>query len=401
MPHAFPPPIPGVRDHWTLDRDVVFLNHGSFGACPRVIQEKQTAWRTRLERQPILFLGREIEPLLDVARAEVAEFLGAEAEDLAFVQNATAGVNAVLRSLHFKPGDEILVTNHGYNACTNAARWVAERAGAKVVVAEVPYPVPSFDAVVDAVLAAVTPRTKLALLDHVTSQTALILPIYRLVAELQGKRGIDVLVDGAHAPGMIALDLDVLGAAYYTGNGHKWLCGPKGAAFLHVRRDKRAGVAPLAISHGLNANRTDKPLFQLLFDWVGTLDPSPFLCLPDAIRFMDGLMPGGIDALQQHWKAKALAARELVCSALGVEPPAPAGFIGSIATVILPRPPAKLPVAPLFLHPLQEALWNEEKIEIPVMPAPNGKDWSIRLSAAPYNDESDYLRLAAALRRLA
>jgi isopenicillin-N epimerase len=398
MPHAFPPPIRGARSHWDLDPFVVFLNHGSFGACPTPVLAKQADWRARMEREPVLFLGREIEGLLDEARAEVAEFLGAQAEDLAFVPNATAGVNAVLRSLRFEPGDEIVVANHGYNACNNAARWVLERTGGRVVVADVPYPVPSFDAVVDAVLAAVTPRTKLALLDHVTSQTALVFPIHRLVAELQGRRGIDVLVDGAHAPGMVALDLDVLGAAYYVGNGHKWLCGPKGAAFLHVRRDRRDRVAPLAISHGLNMPRTDKSLFQLLFDWTGTADPTPWLCLPDAIRFVSTLLPGGMDELQLHWRAKALAARDLVCDALGVAPPAPDLFIGSLATAILPRPPAEAPAPPLFLHPLQAELWEKHRIEIPVMPAPNGRDWSIRLSAAPYNEESDYRRLADALR---
>jgi isopenicillin-N epimerase len=401
MPHAFPPPIAGARDQWTLDRDVVFLNHGSFGACPRPVLAKQAEWRARLERQPVLFLGREIEPLLDQARGVLAEFLGADASDLVFVPNATAGVNAVLRSLVLQPGDEILVADHGYNACTNAARYAAERSGARVVVAPVPYPTPSFDATVEAVLAAVTPRTKLALLDHVTSQTGLVFPIYRLVAELQGRRGVDVLVDGAHAPGMTALDLDVLGAAYYVGNLHKWVCAPKGAAFLHVRRDKQPAIAPLSISHGRNSPRTDKRRFQLDFDWAGTDDPSPFLCVPDALAFLDGLLPGGIDALQQHWKRLALAARDLLCDALGVAPPAPDGFVGSLATVILPKPPGSAPLPPLYLHPLQVRLWEEAKIEIPVMPAPNGRDWSIRLSAAPYNDEADYRRLADALRRFA
>jgi isopenicillin-N epimerase len=398
MSRSFPPPLPGVRELFTLDPDVVFLNHGSFGACPRPIQERQTALRARMERAPVAFLARELEGLLDEALATTADFLGARPESLAFVPNATAGVNAVLRSLRFKEGDEILVSDHGYNACLNAARYVAERTGARVVVAKVPYPTPSFDAVVDAIRAAATPRTKLAVLDHVTSQTALVYPIYRLVRELQGDLGIDVLVDGAHAPGMLPLDLDALGAAYYVGNGHKWLCAPKGAAFLYVRSDRVDRIAPLSISHGLNAPRSDKSLFRLLFDWTGTCDPTPWLCLPDAIRFVEGLAKGGLDALQLRLRETALAARDLVCAALEVEPPAPPEMIGSLATAILPNPPRATPAPPLFLHELQIGLFEKHKIEIPIMPAPNGKDWSIRFSAAPYNDASDYERLAAALK---
>lgn len=400
MPRAFSAPIPGIRDRWTLDPDVVFLNHGSFGACPRVVLERQAELRARLERQPVLFLGREIEPLLDAAKAATADFLGARPEDLAFVPNATSGVNAVLRSLAFAPGDEIVVTNHGYNACNNAARWVAERAGARVVTVDVPYPTPSFDAVVAPVMAALTPRTRLVLVDHITSQTALVFPIHRLVREVQA-RGVDVLVDGAHAPGMVALDLDVLGAAYYTGNLHKWICAPKGAAFLHVRRDRRDRVRPLAISHAMNSPRTDKTAYELAFDWTGTTDPTAWLCVPDAITFVSSLLPGGLDALQLRQRADAIAARDLLAAALGVPPPAPEEFVGWFGTLILPKPPTTPPAPPLYLHPMQIALWERFRIEIPVMPAPNGRDWSLRFSVAPYNVPEDYRRLAEALAAIA
>ncbi|MGZ4779741.1 MAG: aminotransferase class V-fold PLP-dependent enzyme, partial [Thermoanaerobaculia bacterium] len=222
-----------VKEHWLLDPAITFLNHGSFGATPRAVLEKQTEYRLRMEREPVRFLVRELEPLLDAARRKVAAFAGAEAESLVFVPNATAGVNAVLRSLDLDQNDELLVTNQEYNASRNALDYVAQLAGAKVVAVDIPFPIASPDDVVDRIVSGVTDRTRLLLIDHITSQTALVLPIERIVAEMN-RRGIDTLVDGAHAPGMVPLDVKTIGASYYTGNLHKWVCGPKGAAFLSV-----------------------------------------------------------------------------------------------------------------------------------------------------------------------
>jgi len=237
---------------WPLDRDVVFLNHGSFGACPSAVLRQQAALRDELEAEPVRFLSREIDDRLAAARKALAAFVGADPDDLAFVVNATSGVNAVLRSRVFAANDELLVTDHAYNACRNTLNFVAERSGARVVVVTIPFPVGSPGEVVDAVLARVTPRTRLALLDHVTSPTGLILPVERLSAALRG-RGVDVLIDGAHAPGMLPVNLSALGATYYSGNCHKWLCAPKGSAFLWTRRDRQLDVRPLTISHGANA----------------------------------------------------------------------------------------------------------------------------------------------------
>ena len=281
-----------INQYWLLDRNITFLNHGSFGACPIPVLEAQTAFREQLEREPLRFLMREFEPLLDNARNQLAAFLGAAEDDLVFVANATTGVNAVLRSLCFAPGDELLTTNQEYNACRNTLNFVAERTGAKVIVAEVPFPIESPEQIIEAIIKCVSPQTKLALLDHVVSQTGLIFPIKQLVGEL-ANRGVDVLVDGAHAPGMVALNLDEIGAAYYTGNCHKWLCAPKGAGFLYVRRDKQNAIRPTTISHGANSPRADKSRFQLEFDWMGTVDPSPYLCVPVAIDFMGSLLSGG------------------------------------------------------------------------------------------------------------
>src|SRR5207253_9824078 len=277
---------------WTLDSAVAFLNHGSFGACPRPVLEAQQRLRERLERQPVRFFVRDLEPLLDDARSALAAFLGADPEGLVFVTNATTAVNAVLRSLALAPGDQLLVTDHAYNACRNALDVVAAAAGARVVVVPVPFPLASADAVVEAVLAQVTPHTRLALLDHVTSPTGLVLPIERIVRELAA-RGVDTLVDGAHAPGMLPLDIRSIGAAYYAGNLHKRVCEPKGAAFFVVREDRRATVHPAVISHGANSTRTDRSRFHLEFDWIGTIDPTPWLCVSAALRFLPSLVAGG------------------------------------------------------------------------------------------------------------
>jgi isopenicillin-N epimerase len=391
-----PEPSP-LAAHWTLDPAVTFLNHGAFGACPREVLALQSELRARMERDPIDFFVRAIEPLLDEARVRLAGFLRADPEDLAFVDNATAGVNTVLRSLRFEPGDELLTTDHAYNACANALRAVAERAGARVVVAQVPFPLSSPEQVAAAVLDASTGRTRLALLDHVTSATGVVFPLEALVPALQS-RGVDVLVDGAHAPGMVPVDLQALGAAYYTGNCHKWLCAPKGAGFLHVRKDRQAGIRPLVVSHGANSPRTDRSRFRLEFDWTGTRDPSPFLCVPRAIELVGGLVPGGWPEVRARNAALTRRARTLLCEALGAAPACPESMLGSLAAVELPVGPRPPPVSLPDRDPLHVLLFERYQIEVPVYgwPVP-ARRW-IRVSPHLHNSETQYVFLAAALR---
>ena len=394
---AHPAPSP-LLSAWTLDPAVVFLNHGSFGAAPRSVLEAQAELRAHIERQPVRFFIRELEALLDGVRGVLGSFLGANPDDLALVSNATSGVNTVVRSLDLEPGDELLTTDHAYNACVNALRYVAARTGARVVTASVPFPLPGPETVVEAVLAAVTERTRLVLLDHVTSPTGVVFPVERLVPLLQD-RGVDVLVDGAHGPGMLSLQLDALGAAYYTGNCHKWLCAPKGAAFLHVRRDRQEGIQPLVISHGRNAPGTDRSRFRLEFDWGGTDDPTAWLCVPAAVRALEALVPGGWPEVMARNHALAVQARRTLCTALGVSPPCPEGMLGSLAALRLPDgvgPPRSF----LGTDPLQDALLADWRIEVPVFAWPRATARVLRVSAQLYNSEEQYAFLAEALKEV-
>jgi len=374
------------------------LNHGSFGACPEVVLERQRELRRQMEARPVQFLMRQMPELLDAARGRVAETIGAEPQDLVFVSNATAGVNAVLRSLRFRGDDEILVTNHGYNACTNVARYVAECCGARVVVAEIPVPVESPEQVVDTVMSRVTARTRIALLDHISSPSAFVFPIERLVREMQ-QRGIETLIDGAHAPGMIALDLRRIGATYYTGNCHKWLCAPRGAGFLYVRRDRQEAIVPPVISHGYNRPRPGYSRFQDLFDWPGTTDPTPWLCVAAAIEFLEGLLPGGLAALTARNHLYALAAQALLVRELSARPLCPPAMLGSMAAVELaadPDPPAGF----VDQHRLNQELFEKFCIEVPVYFFPAAPRVVLRVSAQAYNEPGHYQRLVAAVRQL-
>jgi isopenicillin-N epimerase len=389
------------RALWWLDPSVTFLNHGSFGACPKSVLEYQASLRRQLEREPVSFMVRELEPFLDKARAALARFVGAKAENLVFVANATSGVNAVLRSLTFQRGDEILVTDHEYNACRNVVDYVARQWQAKVVVAPIPFPLTDEEEIIEPILKRVTRRTRIALMDHVTSQTALVFPLARIVTELES-RGVPVLVDGAHAPGMVPLNLEKLGASYYTGNCHKWMCAPKGAAFLYARADRQAGIRPTVISHGANSSRTDRSRFLIEFGWTGTWDPTAMLAVPSSLDWVGSVLPGGWPEIMRRNRALALAARRLLAEALGLPLPCPDSMIGSIASLpIADARSVKPPKSPLYLDEIQERLFAKFRIEVPIIPWPAPPKRLLRISAQLYNSLPDYERLAAALKEVA
>jgi isopenicillin-N epimerase len=378
--HPNPPPLLGraVRHEWLLDPDFVSVNHGSFGATPRVVLAAQQDWQRQMEAQPGRFFSRILPVGLRHAADRLGAFIGADGKDVAFVENATAGCNAVLRSLPLAPNDEILVLTHGYGAVRNTVRYVAERAGARMTEAAVPFPRPDADAIVGAIAAALTPHTRLAVIDHITSGSALVLPLQRIVAACHDA-GVPVLVDGAHGPGQVTLDMRSLGADWYVGNCHKWLCAAKGCGFLWAAPERQSGLHPVTISHGFGGG------FLAEFDWTGTRDCSAWLSIGAAIDFHARL--GGA-ALRERNVALAAEGAALLSRRLNTEPGATGALAGAMGLV-------KLPLTGTVTA--QRSLRVREKLLDAGTDAPthviDGALW-LRLSAHAYNEMADYERLA-------
>jgi isopenicillin-N epimerase len=339
---------------------------------------------------------KDLQPALDVSRRVLADFVGADTEGLVFVPNATVGINTVFRSMEAQlgPGDEIIATDHAYNACRNVAEVAALRSGATLVEVRGPFPVESAEEIVDAVLARVTTSTRLVMIDAVTSPTAIVVPLKRLITNLEPE--IPVVVDAAHAPGMIDLDLSSLGASFVVGNCHKWMCAPKAAGFMYVRGDRRPEMVPATVSHGWNTESpTGGSRFHNLFDWAGTDDPSARLSIPAAIGTIGEMHEGGWPGVMAANRTMVLEGREMICDALGLPVPVPATAIGSMATIELPG--TRGPGMAGDLDPLTEQLREKRNIEVPVFV---WRDWPhrmLRISAQLYNLLSDYEKLANAL----
>ncbi|MEE9128000.1 MAG: aminotransferase class V-fold PLP-dependent enzyme, partial [Planctomycetota bacterium] len=286
--------------------------------------------------------------------------------------------------------------DHAYTACKNALHYVAERSGAKVVIEDTHFQVEGPEQCVQAILDKTTNKTKLAMVDHIASPTGIVMPIDEIVKCLDAE-GIDTLVDGAHAPGQVDLNITDLAPTYYTGNCHKWLCTPKGSAFLYVRRDRQPQIRPTVISHGANSPRTDRSRFLLEFDWPGTQDPTAFLTIPKAIEFLSGLLPGGLPALRQQNKELILKGRAMLCEVLGINPPCPESMVGFMAGVPVPDADTMDQPDALGIDPLQDILFQEHRIEVPVSTWPRPPKRVLRISAHYYNEEAQYRKLADAL----
>ena len=380
------PPSPiaeGLLSLWHLDPSVAFLNHGSFGATPRKVLDAQTKWRERFEAQPIEMLDRQGGELLSQARKAVGEFVGSRGDDLAFVTNATSGINMVLRSIEINPGDELLATNHVYNAIRKTLSYIASRNGAKYIELEIPIPILSDEQIVNAITQAITDRTRILVIDHITSETAIIFPIKQIV-DLCHEKGIEVLVDGAHAPGMVELDIRAISPTYYSANLHKWVCAPKGSAFLWVTPERQDQIHPNTISHFLNVSYTEE------FKWQGTRDITGWLSVPDAIDFMADI---GWQGVMQHNHLLATWAQAMLsdCWKVAATTPLDGSMLGSMASLPLPEKALTFEDPKRFQH----HLYVDHKIEVPVFDW-HGQ-WLIRPSCQIYNLASEYERLADAV----
>ncbi|KAG4268307.1 hypothetical protein FPRO04_12488 [Fusarium proliferatum] len=380
---------------WQIQKDIIYLDNGAFGSCPKSVVEKQKNIRQRIEENPHEFFERSYVSGLEASRRSLAGFLHVDHRDIFLLPGATHAMNVVIQSLRFNPDDEILTTNVAYSSVRMVLDHVAERDGAHIVVVNVPLLVTGPEDVMRRILAGVTPRTRFAVIDHIPSRTGLVLPAKQIVKELES-RGVDTLVDGAHAPGMIHLDLEEINAAYYVANCHKWMCAPRGIGFLHVRRDRAQNIKPLVIARSpYVVGKSKHSVLEHNFGWMGTYCPSAMLSLPSAIDHLNTVMPGGYSGLTSRNHDLAVLARRIVCKAIGVDLPCPDSMIAAMATIPLPDSPGPEQEGML---PIQQALWKEHGIVIPVYSWPSYPKRVIRLSVQAYNTLDQYLKLADCLR---
>lgn len=393
------PSYSSYESHWHHDPNTVFLNHGSFGACPDKILQLQQLLQQRLEKEPVKFMTDEFIDLYLENKKALAEFVGCHPDDLVFVRNATTGVNTIMNSLTFREDDEIVSHSHAYGACQNVLVHYAEKFGCKVINAEIPFPIQHENEVIEAFLKVVTPKTKLVMADHITSATGLVFPIEKLVKELEG-RGIEVLVDGAHGPGMTHLELEKLGASYYTGNCHKWICSPKGSALLYVRKDKQSKINPLNISHKNDLFAGTDSHWSAQFIWPGTEDFSAYLCVKDSINYMGNLF-GSWEELRERNRALCLSARKSIAAKTGTPLPAPDTMISHLANILVDEH-AEMPAVTFnMMSPIKKILQEKYHIQVPVFlyNKNNLRAW-VRIAVQAYNSPEQYEYLGDCLKEI-
>lgn len=376
-----------LRDLFLLRPDVVFLNHGSFGACPRPVFEAYQAWQLELERQPVAFLGRRFKRLMQQAREHLADYVGAGADDLVYVPNATVGLNMIARSLPLEPGREVLTTDHEYGALDRTWRFICAKRGARYVQQPLPLPVRSVEQVVETIWAGVNERTQVLFISHITSPTALVLPVTELARRARAA-GIIIVVDGAHTPGQIPLDLAALGVDFYAGNCHKWLMAPKGAGFVYARPEMQPLLEPLVVSWGWQSESPGPSRYIDEQEYQGTRDIAAYLAVPAAIQFMEA----------HHWERVRDRCHQLLrvarCSLTALtqlEPLSPDEATWFAQMAAFPLPDCET-------ETLQRRLYEEFAIEIPLITWNNRP--LARLSVQGYNTPSDITALLEALGEL-
>ncbi len=383
-------------EHFALNPQLNHLNHGSFGACPKAVLEEQGRIRAEIEADAMDFFLDNYPGYLDQAREALAKLISAPKDRLVFVQNATTAVNTVLRSFPLQPGDQILTNDHEYGACLNALDEIAAAAGAEVQKVKLSTPIASEASLSEELFSQVTDKTRLVMLSHIASPTGVVFPLERWVPELE-KRGIATLIDGAHAVGQVPLDLTKMGVSYYTSNCHKWLCAPKGCAFLYVREDAPGPVRPLVLSHAAKMPEAERFLPE--FDWPGTLDPSPYLSVPKAIETLNSFHDKGLEGLMKRNQQLALRAREILLDSFPGEKLCPDSMLGSLATVKIPNDPQGNNANTFRRSPLQMAL-RERGFHVPIVSFPECPQRLARVSAQIYNHEAQYQELAQHLKEL-
>ncbi|KAI0388508.1 selenocysteine lyase [Xylariaceae sp. FL0594] len=397
VPEGLPQPDPMLA-RWPLRRDVVHMDHGSSGACPTEILEHQNALRWDLDRGSPEFFLSSWSPRHRASKEALAKFVNAHYDELLLTPGSTLGLNIVTQSQKFQPGDELLTTNHAYSSVVMLLRHVAQRDGAKVVIADVPFPIASPDDVVESILARVTPRTRFAIIDHIVSRTGLVFPIKRIVKEL-ADRGIDSLVDGAHGPGQVPVDLHDIGAAYYTTSCHKWMCAPRGVGFLYARRDRVARLKPLVIARSGHWRDSDGGAYSWLehtFEWNGCHDPSGVHSLPRIIQFLENALPGGHAAMVRRNHELAVAARRRVLDILGIgNVPCPDDMIANMVT--FPLPDSVLPDTGGIL-PICRTLWEKDRAEIQCYHWPAYPKRIFRFSVQLHNSMEQFVWLAGKIK---
>lgn len=393
---GLPRPDP-MMSKWALRRDIVHMDHGSSGACPTEILDHQNSLRWDLDRGSPEFFLSHWSPRHRAAKEALARFVKADYDELLLTPGSTLGLNIVTQSQRFQPGDELLTTNHAYKSVTMLLEHVAARDGAKIVVADVPFPVKSPDVVVEAIMAHVTERTRFAIIDHIVSRTSLVFPIKRIVKELAA-RGVETLVDGAHGPGQVAVDLHDIGSAYYTSSCHKWMCAPRGVGFMYARRDRISTLKPLIIARTGHWRDSDVGSYSWLehtFEWNGCHDPSAMHSLPRVIEFLETAMPGGHAAMVKRNHELAVEARRRVLGILGIDIPCPNDMIANMVT--FPLPDSVLPEAAGVL-PLCKRLWEKDRAEIQCYHWPAYPKRIFRFSVQLHNSMHQFIWLACRIK---
>jgi isopenicillin-N epimerase len=397
VPDGLPQPDP-MLSKWPLRRDVVHMDHGSSGACPTEVLEHQNALRWDLDRGSPEFFLSSWSPRHRASKTALAKFVNADYDELLLTPGSTLGLNIVTQSQEFQPGDELLTTNHAYSSVVMLLKYVAKRDGAKVVIADVPFPVASPDKVTESILACVTPRTKFAIIDHIVSRTGLVFPIKRIVKEL-ADRGIDTLVDGAHGPGQVQVDLHDIGSAYYTTSCHKWMCAPRGVGFMYVRRDRLSRLKPLVIArsgHWRDSNGGAYSWLEHTFEWNGCHDPSGLHSMPRIIEFLETALPGGHAAMVKRNHELAVEARKRVLEILGIKDmPCPDDMIANMVT--FPLPDSVLPDMGGIL-PICRTLWEKDRAEIQCYHWPAYPKRIFRFSVQLHNSMEQFVWLAGKIK---